>query len=454
LQPTIFEAPFLSGRPESKGAALRAQAARLNAEVVDRKRSLATLSLDGADLAERDRSLLKAMLSESLRWHHRFEWQLTHLLDRPLKRKDAELAALLRIGLTQLQILRIPDHAAVSATVDASSVLGLARARGLVNAVLRRYLRDRDALAENGATVPVARFSHPKWLIARLKHDWPEDYESMLDANNAPPPLWLRVNRTKLDREAYLNLLEAACIPASIHPQCEDAVLILAPCPVHELPGFDDGFVSVQDASAQRAVELMQLAPGQRVLDACAAPGGKAAHMCERVTQLGELVALDRDPARLAQVRDTFDRLGLNATLVAGDAGTPESWFDGQPFDRILIDAPCSATGVIRRHPDIKLLRREPDIAEMTATQSSMLDAIWPLLAPGGILVYATCSVLKDENLGVVDAFAGRTSDAELAPFGSDRHYQLKPGESNMDGFYYACLAKGGVAHQIQGVNG
>lgn len=444
----------MSGPVEAKGAALRAHAARLNAEVVDRGQSLATLSLDGKQVPERDRSLLKAMLAESLRWHHRFEWQLAQLLDRPLQRKDAELAALLRIGLTQLQILRIPDHAAVSATVDAASRLGLGRARGLVNAVLRRYLREQDRLSQQGADVPAARFSHPEWLILRLKHDWPEDYESILEANNASPPLWVRVNRTRVDRTAYLEQLEAARIPAAIHAHCADAVLIIEPCPVHELPGFDDGLVSVQDASAQQAVELMQLEPGHRVLDACAAPGGKAAHMLERVPELEELVALDRDAARLLQVRDNLDRLGLKATLAAGDANAPDGWFDGKLFDRILIDAPCSATGVIRRHPDIKLLRRDADLGELTAVQAQMLATTWRLLKPGGRLVYATCSVLRDENQGVVDAFARRTGDANLAPFGSDRHYQLKPGESNTDGFYYACLAKGGVVHQHQGVDG
>jgi 16S rRNA (cytosine967-C5)-methyltransferase len=454
LRPTIFEAAFLSGRSERNGAELRAHAARLNSEVVDRGRSLATLSLDGEDWPERDRSLLKAMLAQSLRWHHRFQWQLSQLLDRPLKRKDAELAALLRIGLTQLQILRIPDHAAVSATVDAASILGLARARGLVNAVLRRCLREQDRLAELGALDPVARFSHPEWLIARIKHDWPEDYESILEGNNAPPPLWVRVNRTRVDRDSYLQQLETARIPAAIHAECPDAVLIEEPRPVHELPGFWDGFVSVQDAAAQRAVELMQLAPGLRVLDACAAPGGKAAHMLERVPELGELVALDQDGDRLTQVRDNLDRLGLSATLVVGDANSPDAWFDGELFDRVLIDAPCTATGVIRRHPDIKLLRREQDVAELTTIQARMLAANWLLLKPGGLLIYATCSVLKDENLGVVEAFARRTGDADLAPFGSDRHYQLKPGESNTDGFYYACLVKGGVAHRYQGVSG
>lgn len=438
----------MSVRNETKGAALRAKAARLNAQVVNHGRSLAGLNIDGDEQDERDRSLLRAMLAESLRWHHRFEWQLSKLLDRPLKRKDSELAALLRIGLTQLSALRIPDHAAVSATVDATSMLGLARARGLVNAVLRRYLRERDNLAEQAERVDVARFSHPAWLIAAIKNDWPADFESILDANNAPPPLWLRVNRTKIGRDAYVSQLGEAGIPATTHPDCDDAVLVTDACPVHKLPGFFEGLVSVQDASAQRAVELMEIEPGQRVLDACAAPGGKAAHMLERFPALGELVALDSDSDRLGQVRSNLDRLGLDARLVTGDAMSPESWFDGQRFDRVLIDAPCSATGVIRRHPDIKVLRRQNDLTDLVANQGRMLDAIWPLLVPGGRLVYATCSVLRAENLGVVGAFVDRTGDADLAPFGTDRHYQVKPGETNSDGFYYARLSKGVGGHQ------
>jgi 16S rRNA (cytosine967-C5)-methyltransferase len=447
LQPTIFEARGLSRQNESKGAALRALAARLNAEVVTHGRSLAALDLEGTDVAARDLPLLRAMLAESLRWHHRFEWQLGELLDRPLKRGEGVLAALLRIGLTQLQALRIPDHAAVSATVDAAPELGLARARGLVNAVLRRYLRERDSLTDRGEAVPVARFSHPEWLIAAVSIDWPDDFEAILAANNAPPPLWLRVNRRKVSRTNYLGLLEQAEIEAVIHADCDDAVLIAEPRPVDELPGFREGLVSVQDASAQRAVDLLGLSPGQRVLDACAAPGGKAAHMLERVPDLGELVALDRDAGRLRQVRENLERLGLNATLVAGDACEPDSWFDGPQFDRVLIDAPCSATGVIRRHPDIKLLRRPDDIRELATIQGRMLDALWPLLKPGGLMVYATCSVLKSENTDVTEAFADRTADAALAPFGADRHYQLKPGQSNADGFYYACLGKGSSGH-------
>jgi 16S rRNA (cytosine967-C5)-methyltransferase len=420
---------------------LRAEAARLNVRVVNDGSSLSALSI-GADFSRRDQSLLKAIVAGSLRWHHRYEWQLARLLDRPLRRRDAELAALLRIGLTQLDALRIPDHAAVSATVAASALLGLAHARGLVNAVLRRYLREREALAAETLRDDVARFSHPAWLIAAIRRDWPEDYASILDANNVLPPLWLRINRRRTTREAYLARLDQAGIEASVEPAFADAVLVAEPRPVDELPGFDDGLVSVQDASAQRAVDLLELAPGSRVLDACAAPGGKTAHMLERCEGLAALVALENDAKRLEQVGENLRRLGLDATLIAGDATEPSTWFDGRPFDRVLVDAPCSATGVIRRHPDIKLLRRAEDLESLERRQRSMLEALWPLVAPGGLMVYVTCSVLAAENRQVTEAFAGRMPDAELAPFGASSHFQALPGETNADGFYYACLGK------------
>ncbi|HUF74166.1 MAG TPA: 16S rRNA (cytosine(967)-C(5))-methyltransferase RsmB [Gammaproteobacteria bacterium] len=432
----------MSDRPDAAGAALRAEAARLNARVVSDGISVAALDPNAASFSQRDQSLLRAMLTNSLRWHHRFEWQLERLLDRPLKRRDSELAALLRIGLTQLEVLRIPDHAAVSATVTACSLLGLSHARGLVNAVLRRYLREREALAEETEKHEVARFSHPEWLIGALKRDWSEDFESILEANNALPPLWLRVNRRKIDRDAYLELLEKAGIEASAGALPGDAVLVAKPCPVEALPGFGDGLVSVQDAAAQRAADLMELTPGLRVLDACAAPGGKTAHMLERCDALEELVALESDTKRLEQVEDNLRRLGLDATLVAGDAETPGAWFDGRPFNRVLVDAPCSATGVIRRHPDIKVLRRFSDLKPLADRQRAIIEALWPLLAPGGLMLYVTCSVLRTENQDVAEAFANRKDNARIAPFGTRSHFQLLPGETNMDGFYYACLSK------------
>ena len=434
----------LSARIDSAGAELRAAAARLNTEVVSSGHSLAAIDYTAYPVSERDQSLLRAMLAGSLRWHHRFEWQLQQLLDRPLKRRDAELGALLRIGLTQIEALRVPDHAAVSATVAATAALGLGHARGLVNAVLRRYLRDRDALNQRCASVEVCRFSYPQWLIASVKGDWPDAFTTILDAGNEMPALWLRVNRTRIGRSEYLALLAEEGIEATTHEACEDAVLLTEARPVDEIPGFAAGLVSVQDAAAQYAVGVLSLTPGQRVLDACAAPGGKAAHCLERCPGLGELVAIDNDAARMDRVRQNLDRLGLTATLLDADATAPDGWFDGRLFDRILLDAPCTATGVIRRNPDIKLLRREADVGQLSQQQGAMLDALWPLLAPGGRLVYVTCSVLKAEGIVPVTAFAARTPDAELAEFGSAQHRQFLPGETNTDGFYYACLTKGG----------
>ena len=422
---------------------MRALAARLNARVVVEGQSLAALDDKAlADLPERDRPLLKALLMATLRWHHRLDWQLGLLLERPLKAQDVLLGALLRVGLAQIQDLRIPDHAAVSATVSASRLLGIERASGLVNAVLRRFLRERATIERRGDGVPVARFSHPAWLIAALERDWPERWREILDRGNELPPLWLRVNRLRIERAAYLAALVAAGKSATANGAAADALLLAEPCPIDELPGFAAGLVSVQDVAAQRAADLLDLAPGCRVLDACAAPGGKTAHMLERCPTLAEVVAVDVDADRLAHVASNLARLGLKATIVAGDATHPDGWWDGRLFDRILVDAPCSATGVIRRHPDIKLLRRARDLDGLRAGQRGMLEALWPLLKPAGRLVYATCSVLRAENQGLATAFAAPRSDAILPPFGSPEHFQLLPGEADGDGFYYACLKK------------
>jgi 16S rRNA (cytosine967-C5)-methyltransferase len=288
----------------------------------------------------------------------------------------------------------------------------------------------------------VAHFSHPGWLIRALKRDWPEHWRAILDAGNELPPLWLRVNRLRSNPAAYLELLAGTGMLATTDPIAVDALLLAEPCPVDLLPGFADGLVSVQDVAAQRAADLLDLASGCRVLDACAAPGGKTAHMLERCPGLREVVAVDSDAGRLEPLAENLGRLGLTATLVCGDAAEPTAWWDGLPFDRILIDAPCSATGVIRRHPDIKLLRRADDLAGLADLQGRMLDALWPLLKPGGRLVYATCSLLKTENLAVTTGFAGPRQDTALPAFGSSEHFQLLPGEANGDGFYYACLNK------------
>ncbi|HEX5421303.1 MAG TPA: 16S rRNA (cytosine(967)-C(5))-methyltransferase RsmB, partial [Gammaproteobacteria bacterium] len=354
----------------------------------------------------------------------------------------AELAALLRVGLLQIERLRIPDHAAVAATVAAAPLLGLSRAKGLVNAVLRRFLREREALAALLPEAPAALYSHPQWLIDLLERDWPEDWRRLLEAGNAQPPMWLRVNLARTTRDAYRERLAAAGLEASCSDRAPGALLLAEPCPTASLPGYAEGFVSVQDAAPQLAAALLDLAPGQRVLDACAAPGGKTAHILESCPGVAELWALDRDPARLVNLRDNLDRLGLDARLMPADAAEPALWWDGRLFDRILLDAPCSALGVIRRHPDIKLLRTPDDIERAAVRQAALLAALWPLLAPGGRFVYATCTLARRENREQIEAFLAAHNDAQAPEAPAALHLEIASGEANMDGFYYACMDK------------
>ena len=428
-------------RIAAAGSGVRALAARVNAGVV-----AGGLSLEAALAAfpppPRDAALLRELSYGSLRWHHRLLHQANRLLRRPFRSRDSQLASLVRIGLYQLQWLRIPDHAAVAATVGAAESLGRRSAKGLVNAVLRRFLREREALAARLGEVGEAATSHPDWIVGRLKADWPDVWRRLVDANNRPPPMWLRINARRTTRAAYLDTLEAAGIAAAAAPEPSSAVLLAEPRPKHALPGYEDGLVTVQDGGAQLAAGLMALRPGQRVLDACAAPGGKCAHMLERCPGLREVVAVDRDPGRLAVAAGELRRLGLEATLVQGDATAPAAWWDGRPFDRILLDAPCSALGVIRRHPDIKVLRRPDDIGRAAAAQRAMLRALWPLLAPGGRLLYATCTMLREENQEQIRGFLAAAPEASLPDSDTPGSRQILPGETNMDGFYYACVER------------
>ncbi len=432
----------MSTRVAAAGARVRALAARVNARVVSSgeslDRALAATPMDDP----RDAALLRAISYGALRWHDRVQWQVEQLLTRPLRTRDTELAGLLRVGLFQLQWLRIPEHAAVAATVAAAAMLGIGRAKGLVNAVLRRFLRERDDLQVRMQTSREAIVSHPRWLIDLFEADWPEQAETILAANNAPPPMWLRVNRLRVCTAEYLRQLEAEGIDAVAAPTPTSAVLLTEPRPTATVPGYAEGLVSVQDAGAQLAAGLLDARPGQRVLDACAAPGGKTAHVLETCPQLNELVALDLDPERLVTLKAGIARLGLEATVVHADAAQPSQWWDREPFDRILLDAPCSALGVIRRHPDIKLLRQPADISAMASRQATLLAALWPLLAPGGKLLYVTCTVARRENQAQIEDFLAATADAELDPAAIGSPRQIRPGEANMDGFYYACLHK------------
>jgi 16S rRNA (cytosine967-C5)-methyltransferase len=435
----------LSPSDAAAGARVRARAAECISQVVVQGRSLEDVlgeAVAADEPGNRDLALLRALVSGALRWHHRLAWQAHALLHRPLPAREQQVAALLRVGLFQLQFMRVPEHAAVATTVDATGVLGLSQFRGLVNAVLRRFLRERSRLDTAMQAVPEALHSHPQWLLAALERDWSAAWRDIVQANNAPPPMWLRVNLARGSRADYLERLERAGVAAMPSARVASALLLEHAQPMASLPGFAEGLVSVQDAAAQMAAGLLDLAPGLRVLDACAAPGGKTAHMLESCGELAELVALDRDAARLATLQANLARLGLSATIQCSDAAEPEAWWDGRLFDRILLDAPCSAVGVIRRHPDIKVLRRASDVPESVASQARMLHALWPLLVPGGRLVYATCSLLRTENQGQIARFLESQADAVRVPAGDDGEVQTIPGEANMDGFYYACLAK------------
>ena len=427
------------------GAAVRAAAARVLDAVLHGGRSLkAELATVLPTIADpRDRALLEAIVFAALRMHARYAAALAQWMPKPPGRRDGALRALLYVGFAQLDALQLPAHAALASTVDAARVLGRAHQAGLVNALLRRA--QRDGLPEADASA-----AWPRWLLDRLQRDRPGQVEAIVRASAEAGPLWLRVNRRLATPEGVLARLAESRIEAVQEPACPDGLRIDSPVPVSALPGFADGELSVQDGSAQLVADALAPAPGARVLDACAAPGGKAAHMLERDRAL-RLLALDMDARRLDRVRATLARLALddgNVRLRAADAADVSTWWDGTPFDAILLDAPCSATGVVRRQPDILLHRRASDIDDLVALQARLLDAVWPTLAPGGTLLYATCSILRRENDAQVAAFLARTQDARLQPldarFGEDTGHgsQRLPGQDGMDGFFYARIRK------------
>ena len=430
------------------GAALRGEAAKALSRVVFDGVSLrVALAASTPKFADpRDRALLSASLFEATRWWLRLDASLAELLEKPLPPKARDVRALLVLGLAQIDVLEMPDYAVVASCVDAARALGHANYAGLVNALLRRFARERAALDAKLDGDIVTHSAHPRWLVDALRRDWPDDVGAILDANNREAPLTLRVNCRRADRASMLQRLAEANVAAKAHDDLADAIVLEESSDVTRLPGYAEGLFSVQDGAAQRVADVLDLRDGLRVLDACAAPGGKAAHVLERADV--DLVALDRDAARLPRIAENLARLGLRADIREGDATAPKSWWDGRPFDRILLDAPCSATGIIRRQPDVKLHRRAADIAPFAASQKRLLDALWPLLAPGGRLVYATCSVLTAENQAVLAAFRAEHADAQgvdVPPaFGraaGDGRQNL-PGSGGMDGFYYAIVEK------------
>ncbi|MFA0084944.1 16S rRNA (cytosine(967)-C(5))-methyltransferase RsmB [Vibrio sp. E150_011] len=422
---------------------VRAVAANILFQVVDKGQSLSNaLPAGQQQVKPRDQALLQEICFGALRILPRLESIASELMDKPLKGKQRVFHHLILVGIYQIGNMRIPAHAAVGETVEATKTLKGPKLRGLINAVLRNYQRNQEKLDEISMSHNAGKYGHPSWLLKLLQASYPDQWADILEANNTKAPMWLRVNHQHHSRDEYLELLKNEGIDCTPHSEAQDALRLAAPCDVTSLPGFDKGWVSVQDAAAQLSLNYLKPQDGELILDCCAAPGGKTAHILERTTG-SNVVAIDCDENRLKRVHDNLERLQLQATVVCGDARTPQEWWQGEQFDRILLDAPCSATGVIRRHPDIKWLRRADDIAALAELQREIFDAMWQQLKTGGTMVYATCSITPQENVEQVKAFLARTTNAEL--IGSDISNpgrQILPGEEDMDGFYYAVLKK------------
>lgn len=382
-----------------------------------------------------ERAAIQDICYGTLRHLGQLRAYLRALLLKPLS--DRQLEFLLLISLYQLAYTRAAPYAIVDHAVRVAEKVGTGGGKGLVNAILRNFLRRRDELATSAIRNDADRYSYPAWWVKLLRDTYPDDWQAILEASNTHPPMTLRVNPRRTTTADYLRLLAEHGIAA--RHIADEAIQLLEPVPVSRLPNFAEGWVSVQDYGAQLAARLLDLHDGLRVLDACAAPGGKTCHMLELADVA--LTALDHDADRLERVRENLVRLGLSAEVLQGDAGQPTSWWNGQAFDRILADVPCSASGVVRRHPDIKWLRRSDDIAQFATQQAEILDALWPLLAPGGKLLYATCSVFPQENRAQVDAFLARHPDATLLALPGNLEQQLTP-NARHDGFFYALLAK------------
>lgn len=406
------------------------------------------LTLEGRSLADtlenhptkKDNALIHEMCFGVMRWHLQLEFIISELMDKPLKDKDSDVHALLLIGLYQLIFMRIPAHASINETVGACKK---AWAKKVINGVLRSYERKADEIQQKVLENTEAHFSHPAWLVRNIKNAWPDNADAILKANNEHAPMTLRVNALKTKREDYIELLKeikaTPCALSTSHLTLE------TPLAAKKLPKFDKGFVSVQDEAPGLAATYLACEPGDIVLDACAAPGGKTCHLLEAQPDIKKLTAIDRDASRLKMVTENVNRLKLKAKTICADASNTD-WWDSTPFNRILLDAPCSATGVIRRHPDIKYLRQPEDIHKVAETQLALLTSLWPMLAPGGTLLYATCSILPAENDDVIDLFLANTADAKIKILSGGmptKHgIQFLPGVHNTDGFYYAALLK------------
>lgn len=388
-----------------------------------------------AGITPQQRAVAQDLSYGTLRFYGRVQSVLSQLLDKPLTHEGVH--RLLLVALYQLLYDKASTHTVVNQAVEAAATFKKSWAKGLVNAVLRNYLRRAAEFAEMDAHNEVAMFSYPQWWIDKLKSQYPEQWQAILEAGNTHPPMSLRINLKKTTPPDYSALLSELEIAHELIGN--QAVMLARPLPVDQLPGFPDGIVSVQDYGAQFAAELLDMKPGLRVLDACCAPGGKTSHILELAEV--EMIALDHDAVRLQRVQSNLDRLQLNASLLVGDAANPDAWWDGVPFDRILADVPCTASGIVRRHVDIKWLRREVDVQTFAEQQAQILRSLWQLLAKGGKLLYATCSIFHEENQRQIDQFIEQHTDATQLALTHPEDGQLIPCAQH-DGFFYALLQK------------
>lgn len=407
------------------------------------KQSLAD-SLQQCD--EKDKSLLRQICFGTARNYPKLQLIADALLERPIRKSDTHIQALLLVGLYQLLEMRIPSHAAISETVEAAHQLDAQRATGLLNAILRRFDREKDQIIETLYDEPIFLFNHPSWFIEKLKHNWPLFWQEILTQNNHQAPMTIRINEQHVSRETYLSILADIDISAIPCVYSEHGITLTSAVDVTNLPGFDDGHVSVQDEAAQLSASLIAAEEGEHILDACAAPGGKLCHLLESAKGI-TVDALEISAKRADRIHENLERLKLNARLIIGDASTDE-WWNSTPYDKILVDAPCSATGVIRRNPDIKILRKAEEILVISNLQLKILNNLWEMLKNGGTLVYATCSIFPQENERLIERFLKQHEDASHIPinaiWGVERPYgrQLFPQPNGHDGFFYATLKK------------